>query len=86
MQYLGTFSSEQEAARAYDMASIASKKQHAIVNFPITDYLDLSTGKMKEGIPWKGPPPLYSALDKMTRRKHAVKRLDRHDSGMSDDL
>ena len=62
MQYLGTYDTEEAAGRAYDLASIACRKQNAIVNFPIIDYLDIQTGKLKPDLPWSLPPSLVSAL------------------------
>lgn len=68
LQYLGTFPDEASAARAYDMACIATKGQRAVLNFPTTDYVDLNTGKLKEGLPWEVPSAaLARAATKSTR-------------------
>ncbi len=42
--YLGGFCSEEEAARAYDLAALGCKGPSAEINFPAADYVkELST-------------------------------------------
>ncbi|KAJ4813985.1 AP2-like ethylene-responsive transcription factor ANT [Rhynchospora pubera] len=40
--YLGTFTSEEEAAEAYDIAAVKLRGRSAITNFDISNYVDIS--------------------------------------------
>eukprot|EP00884_Botryococcus_braunii_P011934 jgi/Botrbrau1/20741/Bobra.0058s0069.1 len=38
--YLGTFDNEEDAARAYDRAALQYRRDKAVTNFSVSDYLD----------------------------------------------
>jgi hypothetical protein len=46
LQYLGTYDSEVQAARAYDQAALEHRGPGAITNFPAADYYDDDTGAL----------------------------------------
>ena len=68
VQCFGTFSTAEEAARSHDLGALVLFGDDAGLNFPITDYLDISTGRFKEE--WRGKIP---AVALQTREQNAAK-------------
>jgi hypothetical protein len=67
MQCFGTYGTRELAARAYDLGSILLYGNDAVLNFILTDYVDLSTGEIKEKLPWDVPPAVYEVAAKASK-------------------
>jgi CxxC motif-containing protein (DUF1111 family) len=53
--YLGSFTSEVEAAKVFDQAAIQLRGRDTKLNFPLEDYLD-ENGQASVGHPWQLAP------------------------------
>ena len=75
VQCFGTFDTAKEAGQIYDMAYRHIYGDEAVLNFPLTGYLDKATGKLKPE--WEAAIPAAAraakkagASRKRHRRKH----------------
>lgn len=69
MQCFGTFSNAEDAARAYDLASIHLDGEDAVLNYPLPEYWDFKTNSLKAKLPWKVPESVLNAPPSSARRK-----------------
>lgn len=51
-KYLGLFTSEADAAIAYDRAAVQAKRLHAQTNFDISNYMDLLSAPLPRSTPF----------------------------------
>lgn len=71
MQCFGTFSSAEEAARAYDLASIHLDGEDAVLNYPLSEYWDFKTKALKAGLSWNVPKSVLNSPPNSARRKRS---------------
>lgn len=76
MQCFGTFDTAKEAGQIYDMAYRHIYGDEAVLNFPLTDYLDRETGKIKPE--WEAAIPEAA---KVAKRNGASRKRNRRRQG-----